>query len=84
MRLHGEYRLPIAHAGLLWNTYFWMLLSHILLSVFALPLILITFFFSLTERFQQHRKIAQWTFPIWLYVSVTGVLVAVIQAVVHG
>ncbi len=82
--LHGEYRLPIAHVGLLWNTYFWMLLSHILLSVCALPLILITFFFSLTERFAQHRKIAQWTFPIWLYVSVTGVLVAVIQAVVHG
>ena len=82
--LHGEYRLPIAHTGLLWNTYFWMLLSHILLSVFALPLILITFFFSLSERFEQHRKIARWTFPIWLYVSVTGVLVAVIQAVVHG
>jgi putative membrane protein len=82
--LHGEYHLPIAHAGLLWNTYFWMLLSHIILSVCALPLILITFFFSLTERFQQHRNIARWTFPIWLYVSVTGVLVAVIQAVVRG
>jgi putative membrane protein len=82
--LHGEYRLPIAHVGLLWKTYFWMLLSHILLSVCALPLILITFFFSLTERFQQHRTIARWTFPIWLYVSVTGVLVAVIQAVVRG
>ena len=82
--LHGEYRLPIAHTGLVWNTYFWMLLSHITLSVFALPLILITFFFSLSERFEQHRKIARWTFPIWLYVSATGVLVAVIQAVVHG
>ena len=82
--LHGEYRLPIAHVGVLWNTYFWMLRSHILLSVFALPLILITFFFSLSQRFEQHRKIARWTFPIWLYVSVTGVLVAVIQAVVRG
>ncbi|SEB55747.1 DUF420 domain-containing protein [Terriglobus roseus] len=82
--LHGEYRLPIAHVGALWNFYFWMLLSHISLSVVALPLILITFFFSLSQRFQQHRKIARWTFPIWLYVSVTGVLVAVIQAVVHG
>jgi putative membrane protein len=82
--LHGEYRLPIAHVGALWNFYFWMLLSHITLSVVVLPLILITFFFSLSQRFQQHRKIARWTFPIWLYVSVTGVLVAVIQAVVHG
>jgi putative membrane protein len=82
--LHGEYRLPIAHVGALWNFYFWMLLSHITLSVVALPLILITFFLSLSQRFEQHRRIARWTFPIWLYVSVTGVLVAVIQAVVHG
>ncbi len=82
--LHGEYRLPIAHVGLLWNFYFYMLISHITLSVVALPLILITFFFSLSGRFPQHRSIARWTFPIWLYVSVTGVLVAVIQAVVHG
>ena len=82
--LHGEYRLPIAHTGALWNFYFWMLLSHITLSVVALPLILITFFFSLSQRFEQHRSLARWTFPIWLYVSVTGVLVAVIQAVVRG
>jgi putative membrane protein len=82
--LHGEYKLPIAHVGPLWNFYLYMLLSHIILSVCALPLVLITFFFSLTTRFEQHRKIARWTFPIWLYVSVTGVLVAVIQAVVHG
>jgi putative membrane protein len=82
--LHGEYKLPIAHVGLLWNFYLYMLLSHIFLSVIVLPLILITFFFSLSQRFPQHRAIARWTFPIWLYVSVTGVLVAVIQAVVHG
>ena len=82
--LHGEYKLPIAHAGLLWNTYWPMLLSHIVLSVVALPLILITFFLSLTERFPQHKRLARWTFPIWLYVSVTGVLVAVLQAVVRG
>lgn len=82
--LHGEYRLPISHSGLLWNVYWPMLLSHITLSVVALPLILITFFLSLSQRFEQHRKLARWTFPIWLYVSVTGVLVAVIQAVVHG
>ncbi len=81
--LHGEYRLPIAHAGALWTTYISLLSSHILLSVVALPLVLITFFLSLTERFQQHRRLARWTFPIWLYVSVTGVVVAVMQAVIR-
>ncbi len=82
--LHGEYKLPIAHTGALWFTYLTILITHISLSVVALPLILITFFLSLSERFPQHRAIARWTFPIWLYVSVTGVIVAVIQAVVHG
>ena len=56
-------------------TYFTLLISHILLSVLALPMILITFFLSLTGRFPAHRKIARFTFPIWLYVSVTGVIV---------
>jgi putative membrane protein len=41
--------------------------------VVALPLVLVTFFFSLTGRIPQHRKVARWTFPLWLYVSVTGV-----------
>lgn len=81
--LHGEYRLPIAHAGVLWTTYISLLLSHIFLSVVALPLVLITFFLSLSERFVQHRRLARWTYPIWLYVSVTGVIVALIQAVVR-
>jgi len=56
--------------------YLWiLLLPHILLAVVALPLILITFFLSLTGRFPAHRKLARWTFPIWLYVSVSGVVV---------
>jgi putative membrane protein len=55
--------------------YFVLLISHIVLSVVALPMILITFFFSLTRRFTMHRKIARFTFPVWLYVSVTGVVV---------
>ncbi len=78
--LHGEYHLPIAHTGALWYSYLSLLLSHIFLSVIALPLVLITFFLSLTLRFQQHRALARWTFPIWLYVSVTGVLVYLMQA----
>lgn len=55
--------------------YFAILASHILLSILALPMILATFFFALSGRFETHRKLARWTFPIWLYVSITGVLV---------
>ncbi len=76
--LHGETRFPRANP--LWNVYWPILASHIVLSTIALPLVLITFFFSLTGRFPQHRKIARWTFPIWLYVSVTGVVVYAMQA----
>ena len=70
--LHGDVRYPVhaAYRGI----YLSILASHIVLSALALPMILITFFFSLTGRFTQHRKLARWTFPIWLYVSVTGVI----------
>ena len=82
--LHGETRLPIAHTGWLWNTYAIVLFAtHIPLAILALPLILITFFLSLTGRFNAHRKLAHWTFPIWLYVCVSGVFVYLVQAVVH-
>ena len=55
--------------------YFFILISHIILSVCIVPLILITLFFTITIRFAQHRKIARITLPLWLYVSVTGVMV---------
>jgi len=72
--LHGD-MLFHGHGHRLRTAYFTLLISHIGLSVFALPMVLITFFFSLTGRFPSHKKIARWTFPIWLYVSVTGVIV---------
>jgi putative membrane protein len=82
--LHGETRLPIAHTGALWYTYAIVLFAtHIPLAIVALPLILITFFLSLSGRFPAHRKLARWTFPIWLYVSVSGVFVYFLQAVVR-
>jgi putative membrane protein len=71
--LHGESHYP-GHS-LIRTIYLGILISHVSLSVIALPCILITFFFSLTGRFPMHRKIARWTFPIWLYVSITGVIV---------
>ena len=55
--------------------YLLILASHVLLSIVALPLILVTVALSLTKRFTNHKKWARWTFPIWAYVSVTGVLV---------
>ena len=55
--------------------YFFILISHIVLSVAVVPMILTTFYFSLSGKFEKHRMLARWTFPIWLYVSITGVLV---------
>jgi putative membrane protein len=82
--LHGETRLPIAHNGALWYTYAIVLFAtHIPLAIVALPMILITFFLSLTGRFPQHRKLARWTYPIWLYVAVSGVFVYFLQAIVR-
>jgi putative membrane protein len=76
--LHGETRFNRLNP---WWPFYWKLLaSHIVLSTVALPLILITFFLSLTGRFPAHKKLARWTFPIWLYVSVTGVVVYLMQA----
>lgn len=60
-----------------WLLYFYytLLISHILLAIANLPLILITIGLAIKGRFATHRKWARWTFPIWYYVSVTGVLV---------
>ena len=80
--LHGETRLPIAHTGILWYTYAIVLFAtHIPLAIIALPMILITFFLSLSGRFPAHRRLARWTYPIWLYVSVSGVIVYAMLAV---
>jgi uncharacterized membrane protein YozB (DUF420 family) len=55
--------------------YFTILTSHTILAVVIVPMVLITLSRALRERFDQHRAIARWTFPLWLYVSVTGVVV---------
>jgi putative membrane protein len=80
--LHGDVRYPV-HAAFR-TFYLWLLASHVILAVVALPLVLITFFFSLTGRFPQHRKVARWTFPLWLYVSVTGVITYVMLRLAQG
>ena len=71
--LHGDTIFP-GHGGVR-TLYLTILASHVLLSIVALPMVLTTFFFSLSGRFVMHRRLARITFPIWLYVSVTGVAV---------
>ncbi len=55
--------------------YYFILITHIFLSVIIIPLVLITFVRALSKRFDHHKKIARITFPIWLYVTITGVIV---------
>jgi putative membrane protein len=69
--VHGDTRYVGAHRGL----YLSILASHILLSLSLLPLVLTTFYLAANERFAAHRKVARVLLPIWLYVSVTGVLI---------
>ena len=61
--------------GAIRPVYFFVLISHIVLSAVSVPLILTSFFKALSGNFASHRKISRWTFPIWLYVSVTGVMI---------
>jgi len=55
--------------------YFGILISHTLLAITIVPMVIITLSRALQQRFDRHRAIARWTFPLWLYVSVTGVVV---------
>jgi putative membrane protein len=71
---HGDTKFPQGY-GWVRPAYLTILASHILLSMVALPLILATLWYATRSQFRFHRGVARWTFPIWLYVSVTGVIV---------
>ena len=73
LALTGTHRFP--GTGLLRATYLAVLTSHTVLAAVALPLVLRALYLALRGRFEAHRRIARWTFPVWLYVSATGVLV---------
>jgi putative membrane protein len=64
--------------GMIRPIYFFILITHILLSIVQVPLILTTLYLAFVKNFARHKKFARVTFPIWLYVSVTGVLIFVI------
>jgi putative membrane protein len=68
---------PTSFGGEGWvkYAYYFILITHILLSIAVIPLVLISFVKAFTEQFPQHKKIARITFPIWLYVAITGVVV---------
>lgn len=70
---HGDIKFQ-GH-GLYRAFYFFILISHILLSVITLPMVLLTFYHALKKNHVTHKKLARWTFPFWMYVSVTGVMI---------
>jgi putative membrane protein len=67
--------VPFGGEGFMRPLYFTILISHIVLSGIIVPLVLFTMYRALTGQYEKHKKIAKWTFPIWVYVSITGVLV---------
>ena len=68
---------PTPYGGEGWTrgAYYFILISHIVLSVTVVPLVLFTFSRALAGNFERHRRLAKFTFPVWLYVAITGVIV---------
>lgn len=71
---HGSFP-SVKYGGTMGWLYYPVLLSHIVLAAAIVPLVLITLVRALAARYDKHRKIARWTLPLWLYVSITGVVV---------
>lgn len=66
---------PFPGEGFIRPIYFFILISHIILSAFVVPLVLTSYYFAFAGKFKTHRRVSKWTFPIWLYVSITGVVI---------
>ena len=71
--VHGDTKF--LGEGAIRTVYFSILISHIGVTVFALPMIFTTFYFAYRQRFDTHRRLARLTLPLWMYVSVTGVAI---------
>ncbi len=67
--------IPFAGQGAIRPVYFTILITHVVLAAAIVPLVITTVIFAARGRFEKHKRIARWTLPIWLYVSVTGVLI---------
>jgi len=66
---------PYGGDGILRGVYYFILISHILLSIGIIPLVLVTYVRAISKYFGEHKKIARYTFPIWMYIAITGVIV---------
>lgn len=73
--VHGDTKFLTE--GWIRPVYFFILITHIILSIAVLPMVLTTVLFAARRRWRNHRALARWTYPVWLYVSITGVLVFV-------
>ncbi len=71
----GEKSTHFTAGGIVRPIYFAILISHVLLAIIILPLVIATLVPAFRRRWEKHKRIARWTMPIWLYVSVTGVIV---------
>ena len=72
--------VPFGGEGLIRYIYFFILISHIILSVLVLPLALFSIYRGMTGEIEKHKSIVKYTFPIWIYVAITGVLVYVLMS----
>ena len=79
---HGDTKF--AGVGAIRPVYFLILISHILLSAVVVPMILTSLYLALSGKFLIHRRVARFTFPVWLYVSATGVAIFVMLKVYNG
>ena len=61
--------------GMIKYVYYFVLITHILLSILVIPFVLFTYLRGISGQFEQHKRLARYTFPLWLYVAVTGVVV---------
>jgi putative membrane protein len=66
---------PFGGEGVMKQIYYFILISHILLSLAIIPMVLITYSRAISNLFVEHKKIARYTFPIWLYIAISGVVV---------
>lgn len=71
---------PFGGEGIIRYVYFFILISHIILSIIVIPFVLLTYVRAITKDFERHKKLARIAFPIWLYVAITGVLVYIMIA----
>jgi putative membrane protein len=70
--------MPFAGQGIIRPFYFTLLASHVILAAVIVPLVLTTVFFAIVGNFNRHPRLARWTLPLWLYVSVSGVVIYIL------